>query len=78
MKNGEKQGQGVAYFANGDRYEGEFSKGVRDGKCVYYWKSGSRWNGLCKKGHLHGTGTFISDNGEEKEATYDNGAEVDQ
>ena len=34
--------KGIAYYNNGDRYEGDFKNDNREGKGIYYYKDGDR------------------------------------
>ncbi len=45
MLDGERHGKGTFYFKNGDRYEGQWTKGLKHGKGKYYYKSGELYDG---------------------------------
>lgn len=49
---------GVSEFQNGDRYVGNFRKGLPDGIGTYYWKNGREYFGEFKRGLPNGKGKF--------------------
>lgn len=51
-------GKGRFLFANGDRYIGEFKKGLPDGRGAYYYTNGDVYKGQFKEGERHGYGTM--------------------
>ena len=74
MKSGEKNGNAINYYSNGDFYKGNFRNGLREGKGTYFWKSGSSWKGSCDKGQLHGEGLYKNaDDGKETQISFDYG-----
>jgi hypothetical protein len=50
-------GQGIMYYANGDRFEGVFKNGVLSKGALYY-VNGDRYEGEFLRGHQHGTGAY--------------------
>lgn len=51
-------GRGVCYYANGDRYEGDWRDSARHGKGMYVAASGARYEGEWKQDQRHGTGRY--------------------
>ena len=47
-------GRGKYFFANGDRYEGEFDNGERDGFGIIFYASGGRRSGVWSQDKLVG------------------------
>ena len=47
-KKGKKEGKGIMYYNNGDRYEGEFKNGVREGEGILFYKNGQKDKGVWK------------------------------
>jgi hypothetical protein len=54
MKDGQCHGKGVFQYADGDRFEGEYSEGLMDGLGVYQWANGSVFMGQWKENNMHG------------------------
>ena len=66
-------GTGTYYFANGDRYEGEWKDGKRDGQGIWYRSNGERYEGQWKYGEITGHGTYYFANGERCEGEWKDG-----
>ena len=49
---------GERLFSNGDRYDGEFSRGAFNENGVYTWKNGNCYVGKWKNNKMHGPGAF--------------------
>ena len=66
---GEPSGRGTLIFPSGDRYTGEFARGVFHGQGRFAWKNGNRYEGAWKLGRKHGPGrlTWASGDGWEGE-----------
>ncbi|MBR1765865.1 MAG: hypothetical protein IJ745_02345 [Bacteroidales bacterium] len=61
---GRRHGNGLMVFANGDRYEGDWKKGIIDGEGTYiYAQGGYSYTGHWVKGNIKGHGTFRFNNG---------------
>ena len=41
-----RDGKGIMYYNNGDRYEGDFRNDKKDGKGIYYYNNGDRSMGV--------------------------------
>jgi hypothetical protein len=54
--NGNRHGQGICYFQNGDVYFGEWKNDVFNGKGTYIFSSGERYEGDLLKGLKDGKG----------------------
>jgi len=55
--NGKRNGQGIYYFANNDKYTGNFEDGFFSGNNgTFQWFSGDRYTGSFSRGQIHGTG----------------------
>jgi len=55
---GDRHGNGVMKWDNGDVYEGEFKNDLIDGQCTYIWANGDMYEGECKNDKLDGQGTY--------------------
>jgi hypothetical protein len=53
-------GKGIKVFSNGDRYEGEFKKGIFDGEGIFQSSKGYKYSGKYKDGKRNGFGIWIS------------------
>ena len=54
--NQERHGKGVATFANGDAYDGDYANGRRHGQGKYTFKSGASYEGSYHNNAKHGSG----------------------
>ncbi|MBL4587700.1 MAG: hypothetical protein JKX84_11690 [Flavobacteriales bacterium] len=55
---------GTFLFENGDRYKGQWKKGVENGYGVYEFANGDVYKGAWKGGLMDGRGTFTYNNGD--------------
>jgi hypothetical protein len=53
---GEPSGRGTLIFPTGDRYTGDFARGVFHGQGRFAWKNGNRYEGAWRLGRKHGQG----------------------
>lgn len=61
---GRIEGRGIMTWPNGDRYEGDWKKGLMDGEGTYtYAAAGYSYTGHWVKGYIKGHGTFRFNNG---------------
>lgn len=60
------------WFANGDRFEGDFSDGLFGGRGTYWYNSGARYDGPFANGLRGGQGTTVWPNGSRYSGTYVN------
>lgn len=61
---GKIEGKGLMIWPNGDRYDGEWKKGLQDGEGTYtYATAGYSYSGHWVKGNIKGHGTFRFNNG---------------
>lgn len=63
-------GRGTYKFENGDKYSGNFKKGLYHGKGTFTFVSGSKYSGMFKKGMYEGEGTFETKDGYKEKGTY--------
>ena len=61
---GQPNGQGVYFFANGDRYEGALVDGLRDGYGYHSFSKGMYYSGEWKKDKYHGVGMSVYPGGD--------------
>jgi hypothetical protein len=54
MKDGKRNGTGIAYLTNGDKYEGEWKGGKQNGNGVYTCRNGVVYKGVFLDGLLNG------------------------
>ena len=52
----EPSGRGTLIFPTGDRYTGDFARGVFHGQGRFAWKNGNRYEGAWRLGRKHGQG----------------------
>lgn len=64
-KNGEKYGEGVYYWAFGDRYNGNWDD-ERNGKGIMYYANGDRYDGNFVDGKRYGVGTYYFKDGRKR------------
>jgi len=43
-----REGKGIYYYSNGERYKGDFKNNMREGKGIYYYSNGDRYKGESK------------------------------
>lgn len=70
---GNPHGYGTWYYAQGDRYEGNFANGKRHGVGRYHFSNGNRYEGQFDNGAISGFGTYYYTNGDIYEGNYKNG-----
>ena len=59
-----KEGKGIFYYNDGDRYEGDFKNGNFEGKGIYYYKNGDRRMGNYLNDKKIGKHVTLHNNGE--------------
>ena len=69
---GEKQGEGLELFINGDMYIGRYESNSPEGYGEYYWENGSYYRGQFLCGMRHGRGAWAMLNGDHYEGEYMN------
>jgi hypothetical protein len=62
-KDGKKNGKGTYYFANANKFIGDWIDDHRTGQCVFLWTNGDRYEGQIKDGYFNGNGTKYFANG---------------
>ena len=70
--NGLREGKGIYYVFNGDRYEGEWKNDKRDGKGIEYYHNGDRYEGEHRNGQAEGKGIAYFHNGDRYEGDWRN------
>ena len=69
---GKINGKGLMTWPNGDRYDGEWKKGIMEGEGTYtYANAGYSYTGQWKKGFIKGHGTFRFSNGNVMEGDWE-------
>lgn len=68
-----KSGKGIFAYADGSKYNGQWSEGQIDGFGTFYFVNGDKYVGSFKKGHSHGKGTFYHKNGTKTTGDWDKG-----
>lgn len=71
-QNGRANGQGIAKFSNGDRYEGGWQDDKMHGTGVYTTARGSVYTGEWVNGSMHGKGVYRHANGSRYEGEWAN------
>ncbi len=64
VKNNKANGNGIAFFDTGSRYEGEWVNNLRHGEGTFYWNDGQYYVGQYKNDKRSGKGTYYWPNGE--------------
>ena len=67
-----REGKGIAYLSNGNKYDGEWKNNMKDGKGIFYYKNGNRYEGDWKNNRKEGKGTFYFQNGNRYEGDIKN------
>ena len=67
-----KEGKGIYYYYNGNKYEGDWENDEIKGKGIYYYKNGDRYEGECKDDKAEGKGIFYYNNGDKFEGYWKN------
>ena len=62
-----KNGDGIYYYDNGDKFEGKFIMGVATGKGNYYYNDGSEYEGEYVNDKKEGYGIYIDKDGNKYE-----------
>ena len=73
FKNGLREGKGVIYGDNGDRYEGEYKNDLKEGKGIYYFSDGAKYEGDFKNDKPNGKGVYYYIDGAKYEGDFVNG-----
>ena len=64
---------GLAHWADGSSYEGDFVQGRRSGEGVFKYADGTSFSGGWLEGVEHGEGVYIAPDGARTEGTWENG-----
>lgn len=64
VKNEKANGEGIALFETGSRYEGMWKNNMRHGKGTFYWPDGEYYIGEYSEDQRSGKGTYYWANGE--------------
>lgn len=75
--NGLPNGKGVAYFSNGDIYDGDWINGKREGKGKITYEDGSTYEGEFKNDMFNGQGIKILYNGNKQIGRWLNGDQLE-
>ncbi|XP_010167541.2 radial spoke head 1 homolog, partial [Antrostomus carolinensis] len=67
---GERHGRGKAQLPNGDRYDGEYERGLRSGQGTYRFKNGAYYTGEYLQNKKHGKGVFFYPDGSKYEGDW--------
>ncbi|HCS20742.1 MAG TPA: hypothetical protein DIW47_09315 [Bacteroidetes bacterium] len=73
VRSGKPHGYGIAYFDDGNRYEGNWENGVRTGSGTYYFADGTVYVGGWKNDAFSGRGKMTWDDGDKYDGSYANG-----
>ena len=68
--NGIREGKGIFYWNDGDRYEGEWKNDKREGKGIYYYNNGNRRMGDYHDNKQIGKHVILTKSGEVKTYNY--------
>ncbi len=67
---GQRHGEGIYDWNNGDKYEGQFRFGKRHGKGDFVWANGDTFKGEYRNGKRHGRGSYQWTNGARYDGQY--------
>jgi hypothetical protein len=69
-----KEGKGIFFYNNGNKYEGDFNNGKKEGKGIMYFNNGNKYEGDFKNDEMVGNGkvTVLYDNGDKYVGDYYN------
>ena len=70
LKNNLRDGKGIMYYNNGDRYEGDWKNDKQEWKGVKYWNDGDRYEGDYKNDKAEGKGIYYYNNGDRSMGDY--------
>lgn len=68
-----EDGRGTFTWSNGDRYEGDFVRGVRSGRGIFFWSDGRRYEGGFLDDVRSGDGTMHWNDGTVYEGGFSEG-----
>ena len=77
MKNNKRDGYGIKYYSNGNRYEGEFKNDNKDGYGIYLYSNGDKYEGERKNNKRDGYGIKYYSNGNRYEGEFKNDIKMD-
>ena len=60
---GERHGQGIKYYADGSKYEGQWEAGKIHGQGIYYYATGDKYEGQWEADKKHGQGIYTRQDG---------------
>lgn len=70
-------GVGIYFWADGRKFEGQYSGDKKDGFGTYCWTDGRKYEGWWSRGKQHGLGTYIDPaKGKVKYGLWENGKRV--
>ena len=64
VRNNKANGEGVALYSTGSRYQGVWKDNLRHGDGTFYWPDGERYEGNYVNDRREGEGTYFWPNGE--------------
>jgi hypothetical protein len=68
---GEMHGQGIKYFADGGKYEGQYEAGKQHGQGIFYYTTGDKYEGQWEANKQHGQGIYYNADGGKYEGQYE-------
>ena len=77
-KDGDKNGQGVFTYSNGNKYVGEWKDGDKNGQGTFAWADGAKYVGEWKDDLRNGQGVFTYSNGNKYVGEFKNGSQTGQ
>ena len=69
---GEREGEGIMLFNNGESFIGHWKNDVQEGKGIFYYKNGDKYDGEWINGKREGKGIFYYHNGDRYEGDWKN------
>ena len=63
MVNKKMHGNGIYYYSDGDKYDGEWKYDKKSGKGVYYYNNDYKYDGEWNNDNKHGKGIYYFNNG---------------
>ena len=70
--NGLREGKGITYWEDGDKYEGDYRNDNKEGKGIYYFNNGDRYEGDFRNNKKEGKGIMYYNDGDRSMGDYYN------
>ena len=72
IKNDKREGKGIFYWKNGNKYEGDYKNDKREWKGIFYWNNDDKYVGDFKTDKKEGEGIIYYIDGKIEEGNWIN------